>query len=522
MPHYRGLQNARIVTNIEETDCPDLRLPERLYDDVSKLRSAVIKQKPWVVEKLKDWIRHFPKQALFKNLLYNVYFLRGNKSAAHKVAEIMYREHPDYLYSRTNLAESLLDLPLERLRVPEILHPSLSLEALYPHRKAFHTAEVVQYERAAIFYLACTGKPDDAAQRLEYLVESGLAGSSDLSYLNDYIDKYRPYDPELPALQIPNLEVLYFAGQNMTPALAREIMAQPRETLVADLCRILDDLVDNADHWLALELPGYAYNTPMHAMILLAELGAEEALPTILRFLRQDKEDVDFWMGDLVTELLPDVVSRFASPAQYELLAGFATDRDIDEFIADAAILGVVRRAWLQPELKPAATGWLSGVIETLMPDEKPGQSNGHLDMAVSAIIDLQAESLLPLAEKCFQLDLLDLSFAGPYPGFEAFFYEESHYHPQNYPDLEGVYRFLGTGWLSDDAEPLPPSRPDNDWVSQIRAVWLARQGARIAEAETRPAEPMQAPAGAKGKVSLNDPCPCGSGKKYKRCCGKG
>ena len=25
-----------------------------------------------------------------------------------------------------------------------------------------------------------------------------------------------------------------------------------------------------------------------------------------------------------------------------------------------------------------------------------------------------------------------------------------------------------------------------------------------------------------KGVVSLNAPCPCGSGKKYKRCCGKG
>ena len=25
---------------------------------------------------------------------------------------------------------------------------------------------------------------------------------------------------------------------------------------------------------------------------------------------------------------------------------------------------------------------------------------------------------------------------------------------------------------------------------------------------------------GITGKISLNDPCPCGSGKKYKRCCG--
>jgi len=25
-----------------------------------------------------------------------------------------------------------------------------------------------------------------------------------------------------------------------------------------------------------------------------------------------------------------------------------------------------------------------------------------------------------------------------------------------------------------------------------------------------------------KKKIGRNDPCPCGSGKKYKKCCGKG
>lgn len=258
-------------------------------------------------------------------------------------------------------------------------------------------------------------------------------------------------------------------------------------------------------------------------MVLLAELGAEEALPNILRFLRQDKEDVDFWMGDMVTELLPDVMVRFASPAQHALLADFVTDGGIDEYIANIAIQGVVRRTWLQPELKPAATDWLAGIIETLLPGAQPGASNGRLDMAVSAIIELQAESLLPLAEKCFQLDLIDLGLAGPYTEFKQWFYLEGDYHLKNYPDLEGLYHFLRTGWLSNDTEPLPPQRPSNDWVSQIRAVWLARRAARIAEAQDQPADsPALAPAGALPRVSLNDPCPCGSGKKYKRCCGKG
>lgn len=94
MSHQHGLENIRIVTKIEDADCPALLAPERLHDDLSKLRSAMLKQKPWVVEKLKEWIRHFPKQALFKNLLYNVYLLRENKAAARKIVEIMYREHP--------------------------------------------------------------------------------------------------------------------------------------------------------------------------------------------------------------------------------------------------------------------------------------------------------------------------------------------------------------------------------------------------------------------------------------------
>ena len=37
-------------------------------------------------------------------------------------------------------------------------------------------------------------------------------------------------------------------------------------------------------------------------------------------------------------------------------------------------------------------------------------------------------------------------------------------------------------------------------------------------EALPPPAEPIHVD----GKPKRNDPCPCGSGKKYKQCCGKG
>lgn len=40
----------------------------------------------------------------------------------------------------------------------------------------------------------------------------------------------------------------------------------------------------------------------------------------------------------------------------------------------------------------------------------------------------------------------------------------------------------------------------------------MAVQGAALTKALLK--------AGALGKIGRNQPCPCGSGKKYKRCCG--
>ena len=58
-----------------------------------------------------------------------------------------------------------------------------------------------------------------------------------------------------------------------------------------------------------------------------------------------------------------------------------------------------------------------------------------------------------------------------------------------------------------------------------LKAVFVKREPApqpgQPAGARRKPQEPLR-PAASKGaKVGRNDPCPCGSGKKYKNCCGK-
>jgi preprotein translocase subunit SecA len=68
--------------------------------------------------------------------------------------------------------------------------------------------------------------------------------------------------------------------------------------------------------------------------------------------------------------------------------------------------------------------------------------------------------------------------------------------------------RTAGAGDLSE----LPLARP-GDGGSRRAPAMAPTRGLRTASA------PALAPA-TRAKVGRNDPCPCGSGKKYKKCCG--
>ncbi|RKZ25637.1 hypothetical protein DRQ29_06015, partial [bacterium] len=47
----------------------------------------------------------------------------------------------------------------------------------------------------------------------------------------------------------------------------------------------------------------------------------------------------------------------------------------------------------------------------------------------------------------------------------------------------------------------------------------LPNKGAKSARTNKAPSKPQPIRKGK--KIGRNDPCPCGSGKKYKNCCGK-
>jgi preprotein translocase subunit SecA len=68
--------------------------------------------------------------------------------------------------------------------------------------------------------------------------------------------------------------------------------------------------------------------------------------------------------------------------------------------------------------------------------------------------------------------------------------------------------------------------RPDDEsHVENVRTVHAASEGAAEPQAENGEVAVAEAPKAkpvrATQKIGRNDPCPCGSGKKYKHCHGK-
>jgi uncharacterized protein len=82
---------------------------------------------------------------------------------------------------------------------------------------------------------------------------------------------------------------------------------------------------------------------------------------------------------------------------------------------------------------------------------------------------------------------------------------------------IEPFVGFFDFGGLAPNEIPADlDDRLDADAALIPRMILILRKLARIREAASRPAAISR-----RAKIGRNDPCPCGSGKKYKRCCAR-
>ena len=196
---------------------------------------------------------------------------------------------------------------------------------------------------------------------------------------------------------------------------------------------------------------------PIHAVDLLAALKAIEAIEPMLDVLMESEPDSTLH-NDIVVRLPAFGQSVFA-PTMARLAA--ARDDDAREVLAGVlATLGVRDERIFEALVEVFARDPVLGAIHFgYYQDERA------LPMLAAAIADFEADPSTPFG----MIGLADF--------------------------VDSYERIAGS---------LP--HPLRARVEHVRAVWEAQRAAG-------------APSAARTKVGRNDPCPCGSGKKFKKCC---
>jgi hypothetical protein len=285
-----------------------------------------------------------------------------------------------------------------------------------------------------------------------------------------------------------------FARAAVEAAVAR------REEITPELLRILEETVDRA---VQLDAEG-DYMAHLYAMFLLAQFRETRAYPLVVRFASLPGDLLDSLCGDFITEDLGQVLASVCGGD----LAGIQTlieNEATDQWVRGAALSSLATLVAAGQKSRDDIVGYFAGLFRG-----KLVRQWSHVwDTLVSYTSDLYPAELLDDIERAYEEGLVD-------PGFIGF---------------DDVKRDLAVGKerllarLADD----PHRRLVDDTIAEMGWWACFRENSRketyipndvLARTNLGPDAAPSPIVRATPKIGRNERCPCGSGKKYKKCCG--
>jgi hypothetical protein len=320
-----------------------------------------------------------------------------------------------------------------------------------------------------------------------------------------------------PTFAYPVFEQLYERDYFINDAVLREILALGPEAAVPELLNVIDGALDSFLAGELLDIDWLDTYYFLHALYLLHELQAPEALDVYRRLLHLDSAATDFWFGDALYEEVPDLLARAGQARLPELLAMLEDPEMLlqHRLVASEAISRLARR---QPESRPAISAFLQQYLRhivahadqaaQLFPPDDDTYSyalEDYLGLLLADIQDAGLHELAPEIRELHRLGLVDESISG---GPDELDFSRSR-PLLPVPDIFARYQLL-----RDEPDNFSPFHPDAAAIARRRAAKEARN------AQIRRELARQQPRQVLPKIGRNDPCFCGSGKKYKKCHG--
>lgn len=271
----------------------------------------------------------------------------------------------------------------------------------------------------------------------------------------------------------------------------------PRESLLKDLEAVLLDAVQRYYFFRKKEAFDGWYDDckkfPVHALFLLGELRATESLPVVFEFFSQHEEVLDFWFSDYLTEINWEPF-YYLLEKDISLARDFLLKPGVYTYAKTEVVTAIAQVVLHNPERKAEATEFFNSLFHEFA---KTGIRSNVIDSDfIAYAIGDAAEAidplLLPAIKPLFEIGYVS---TGSYKSYDALV--KNCHNPDRF-------------------SPLKPLLNIYDRYDEIKNSWNEYLEG---DDEIRFAFKSQQPFIAPPKAGRNDPCPCGSGKKYKKCC---
>lgn len=221
-----------------------------------------------------------------------------------------------------------------------------------------------------------------------------------------------------------------------------------------------------------------------------------QACAPLLRLLQRPPEEVEYLLGDAITEDLSKIVTGVFD-GNAEALFGVIADRSPDGFTRDA-LLGAATFLAFEGRIEGAR---MRQFLENFHKDRPaPDQDVVWVAWAMAVAL-LGLRELAPLVHHAFAEERIDMTFITPQD------FEQALAEAERAPDDVSRFRKDNLGYIADSLGSLQ-QYPDEPFESLDQ--WEAEEHRYL------PRQPITNPL---RHVGRNDPCPCGSGKKAKKCC---
>lgn len=489
---------------------------------------------------LEQLIKKHPHLPQLKNILSTLLINLGKTQDAIALNRKTVEAHPDYLFAKLNLATEYINAE-EFDKAKEILGEKLDLHQVYPERDTFHIQEVIAYFQTTVQYLMGVEEIEEAKNRVDLLLELDKDNEVSKQLQNSVqikmmaalaqLDTKEPYDEEYirvkaeckkskkqeaPSFTHQEMDWLYKHEITIQPKMLQDILALPRETIINDLETAVADSIERFNHFCNLKNPQVRQLAfPLHSIMLLGELKAEESLPVILRFLSQDDDYYDFFFGDWIEQYIWNPV-YFIIQNQLEEVSEFMLTPGICTTAKRLLLDTVGQIAAYQPERKQEVVNYLRQWLKAY---SEAGTKDNLVDIKlITPMIRLLA-CLTNIEWTPYVQELFDKGRIN-----EVVYNNHDHLIAQS-KDLKDTEKRIMKGIVERYADNI--SIPEVDTINEVKE---GSQKVNQSFLEEMFANFNAAQKGEGGsakdisrssfeRIGRNDPCPCGSGKKYKKCC---